>query len=476
MPPNSGVWVVAKRGRKAKHYVTQNGEVIEGLTRRKNGNWASTTDRNAHFGTKHTPEHEAIYRFRAWQAKRNGSKIEYEIEMPVSPKDGEKLNRLLGCFPETKEEGKRIKQTGMMRIAEEVPENIFWEKVGGILSTNQGRRRAAQASGVKQLEWIDEVKPPADPLPLTAIGELYYGRVLKEPKGSGEPYVFDFANAKKTSHNQRTRVRLAWKEFCNSVAPAKSIAEIDESSIERWGKFLHETIQGAKTLRERIANVQTVLNYARPRHKQHLAEIDRVKLDISALVEKPEEPEANPQPIKPKHFGMALEVASTKWRAALLCALNLALHPKELADLLKKEIDLEDMTFVSNRKKRGRVRRCARLWARTVEAIRAYQQEEPHDSERLFVNGDGKPLNSHSIIDNWKRIRRRAGIPETVQFDSMRDGARTHMSGEGAAIVMGHSLGTADKYKLRMPHDPKVVQAVKDVEEAYFGQYNSKGG
>jgi len=252
-----------------------------------------------------------------------------------------------------------------------------------------------------------------------------------------------------------------WKEFCRKVK-VSTVEDITEEDIERWGRYLHSGKFAPKTIIHRINKVQSILKYAKPRHKKNSIYIDRVKLDISALIKRPKKPPPNPTPLSPKHLQALLSAADIKWTAIILMALNCALHPKEAADIRLSEISLSDRTFKTNRTKTG-VDRSAKLWTATIRAIKAYLKERAYESKYLFVNEEGKRLNRHSINDNWKRICRKAKI-RGFSFDCLRDSCRTWMAGdaEAAAMVMGQEYGESVKYTSRIPeHTVKVLNQVK---------------
>ena len=74
----------------------------------------------------------------------------------------------------------------------------------------------------------------------------------------------------------------------------------------------------------------------------------------------------------------------------------------------------------------------------------------------------------------FTRLRSKAGLPETVKAEHIRDGAYTAASANEkeedlgkSRILAGHKVGISDKYIMR---HPEIVAGVcKQVEKAYFG-------
>ena len=178
-----------------------------------------------------------------------------------------------------------------------------------------------------------------------------------------------------------------------------------------------------------------------------------------------------PQPISPEHFEALLNVADAKWTAVYLCALNFCMYPGEVAALKKGEIDLDARTLVTDRSETGQTR-IAVVWDRTVEAIRRYQAERPHESECVFVSQTGDACNANHVGRNFRRHREAAGLPETVQFAHIRDGSYTAAIEGGAdltdaKLLAGHAVGISDTYVRRNPR--MVEKACAAIEAAHFG-------
>ena len=125
--------------------------------------------------------------------------------------------------------------------------------------------------------------------------------------------------------------------------------------------------------------------------------------------------------------------------------------------------------------------RVAKLWQRTVDAIRAYQAAHPHCSDYVFVSRNGKPLTGESVRQPFVTLRKNAHLPETVTFEEIRDGAYLQafrISPIYARWVGGHAAWTGqpseskdivNDYVQRDPLDPNVVACCEAIERHYFG-------
>jgi hypothetical protein len=106
------------------------------------------------------------------------------------------------------------------------------------------------------------------------------------------------------------------------------------------------------------------------------------------------------------------------------------------------------------------VPRVAVLWPETVEAIRAV----PRLSDSLFVTeATRQPHNANTIGKYFRTLREEAGVPETVKFMHIRDGAYTAgcetegVQYEHVRVLAGHRTGMSDRYVKR---NPKLVASV----------------
>jgi integrase len=138
----------------------------------------------------------------------------------------------------------------------------------------------------------------------------------------------------------------------------------------------------------------------------------------------PEKASVKSEPIAAEHYRKLIEAVEDepKGKAIFLLALNAATYPSEAAAVKKDDINLDEETLVMDRGKTG-VLRVAVLWHRTVNAIGEYQSANRHQSEYVFVSRSGVPFSDNHITRNFSRRRDALGLPKSVQFAHIRDGA-----------------------------------------------------
>jgi integrase len=221
----------------------------------------------------------------------------------------------------------------------------------------------------------------------------------------------------------------------------------------------------------RFAGVNAVLSFARSQcREQDKPDLRRV-VDLVADNLKKLAVEENPSPIEPKHFRALLAQASIRDKAIMLLGLNGLMHGGEAPSTLVADINWQDGTLRARRTK-VRKPRVAVLWQRTLDAIKAYQQAHPHQSEYLFVANNGKPMTSECFRQRVVEYRRRAKLPKHVTFEGVRDagyGMAEETDRERAKWIAGHSTGMKDKYILRLPDKPSIRKCCQAIEKHFFG-------
>ena len=141
----------------------------------------------------------------------------------------------------------------------------------------------------------------------------------------------------------------------------------------------------------------------------------------------------------------------------------------EVSRITKAELDLSRKTLVTDREKTG-CDRIAVLWDSTVEAIRALP---PTRHTHLFLSREGGPYDAEGIRTAFSKLRKRAGVPDRVKFNHIRDGAYTAAIEGGADLIhakllAGHETGISDHYVRRKP--TMVQDACRAIERHYFGE------
>lgn len=440
-----------KTGRKPNHYTTTWGEEIKGLCLRpqkgRPGRFFPVGKSNVTFGSA-TDESRAIHRFRLWQAQQG---------------DGPKA---------TSEPIRRIIEAQRFDDMEsyEAPGEQFDERLNGdnslsvelhlerrrlrrLILTNP--RQAAIELDIPHLQFYPEM-PDAPNFTLIDLGEHY---LENKRNKQGIPL-----NAKHKKNSRKW-----WKDFCETVNVKYARDLSTEHITTYYDKVMAAFDKGmsASYVQGRFIKVKAILNWGILKTKD--AGDCRRARDFCGILEAPQS-EVNPCPIDPADFRKLLANADTTMKAILLFGLNAAMHNGEVAKTLKADIDLDARTLVARRTK-TRAPRVAWLWKRTVDAIRQYQKENPHESKFLFVSMTGNGITGERIRQRMVSLRNRAKLPDTVVYDGLRDaayGVAEEVDSERARFLAGHKTGESDKYVLRNAAGERMQKCCNAIEEHFF--------
>ncbi len=320
------------------------------------------------------------------------------------------------------------------------------------LQNPETRFELADRTGIPELARLDRLRPSALSIPLSELGDLYFVK-RKKP----------------LSESTRRDGQRYWNEFCELLS-VKLVSEITGQHVRNYHDTIYDRFNNGMSpsyVKARFATIKTVLNHALKR-QQDVENVQQV-LVCCKMLEAPASNPPDPKPIDRAHFRKLLEVANTKWRAILLLALNAAFYPSDICRTLKAHIKFEKHGLAEDRPKTG-VPRVAWLWDRTLEALTEYQSSSNHGGDTLFVSTVGTPYKrANQITKIFRRLRKQAEIPDTVQFAHLRDGAASNSGPDvnQTQMLLGHRIGEIDKYKLREPS--KVKEACEALEDHYFG-------
>src|SRR5205085_6444592 len=105
-----------------------------------------------------------------------------------------------------------------------------------------------------------------------------------------------------------------------------------------------------------------------------------------------------------------LKAGGDKWKAWLLCGLNLCMHLDEVCQVKWLELDLDRGTYASIRTKtqRKRIPQAATLWPETIAALRAIPRRG--QSPYVFTSSHGTRFNRDSRGNEFADLRRAAGV------------------------------------------------------------------
>lgn len=407
-----------------KHYRTSWNETILGLTRSADGRFRPIGRSTPAWSG--ADEAKAIHQFRRWQANQaQGGATAAELDEASGIHHGPTL------------EGK-----------------IYWTKYFHDLLVRDPRHAAIELDD-ERLARLNELGERLPSLTLAEIGQAYLN---KQPP---------------LSKNWKRQSRQFWDEFC-AVVKAETVRDVSPEDMSRYGDAILAAGKSPTYVAHRFGAIKSIFAFALKRGRD-TEQLNRV-LTLCKMLTPPRKNGTDPKPISPEHFAALLDAAPITFKAVFLLSLNAALYPSEVAAVKKSHI--RDGCLVMDRNKTGAVR-IAVLWQRAIDAIAAYQAEQPHESEYLFVGRTGQPWDGNHMSRHFRGIRAAAKtaddkpLPDTLEFAHIRDGAYSAAIQAGADItqarlVAGHSVGgISDAYIRRNPQ--MVADACRAIERHYFG-------
>ena len=186
-------------------------------------------------------------------------------------------------------------------------------------------------------------------------------------------------------------------------------------------------------------------------------------------------PSVNPKPISREHFHKLLEQAGTgPWRTWLPLGLNLCMSIGEVCGLRWEWFDLTKDTFscIREKTKRKRIPRAATLWPETLRCLKGIPQRGAY----VLVSSHGTQYNESTRGNEFSRFRGKLGLPVSVSFGCLRDGAYTAAlrgcpDERWARVLVGHTAGgLQDNYVLR---DPEMVKPACDANGTSISYNNN---
>ncbi len=388
----------------------------------------------------------AVHRFRVWQAEQQGADGARSATEVAAMSDAERQRWL--------SDGSARRQPTDDLTAALIAER---ERIRDLILTDP--KQAAIELRIPELAHRPP-KPEKPALTLAELGDFYHANKRNK---RGKPL----------SDKHIRLGKVWWKEFCDCVQ-VRYVRDITQPMIETYAAHVMSQFDAGMSptyVKHRFGKVVAVLNFGLAKGKD-IAETDRVlKLCKAALVPPADNP-VNATPISRADFQALLDQADIRQKAILLTALNFAMKSGEVAELNKADLDLPARTMVSQRGKTG-ITRVAVIWERTAEAIQAYLKAKPHRGEHLFNSRTGTRLTAKAAgrIVQSLRDEDHANLPDTVNFDCIRDGAYSAAIEAGAdlthaKLLAGHKIGMPDHYIRRNPK--MVADCCAAIEAHYF--------
>lgn len=412
-----------RRGRPAKHYVTTWGEVVPGLSLRKSGRFYPVGRADLSFGSD---EKLAVHRFRRWQSDQG---------IAVESFDAFAANSSVGSLIDAERE----------RIRSLILENP---------------KQAAIELNIPHLAF-HPATPEKPSVTLAELPSLYVTQKRSKRGGKLDP-------------DYQKNLKTWWTEFLTVCGSPTYARDVTAKMIQDYEAEIMRRFDGGMSptyVRCRFAAVKAVLQFAIDFTKDK-AECRRL-LDECGIFKAPAD-DAESRPLTPAEFQALLSKADVSMRAMLLFGLNCGMHNGEVAKTLRSDVDLDARTL-SARRSKNRNPRVAKLWGRTVEAIRAYLAERPNQSEYLFVSRTGARMTGERIRQRIVTLRESLGLPEDLTFEGVRDSALTAADGldieeRFVRYFCGHKTGEKDKYVLRQANNPSIVTISEAIEREYLSE------
>ena len=214
----------------------------------------------------------------------------------------------------------------------------------------------------------------------------------------------------------RDAIKL-WLRFL-ADAVGRAPEQLDHAALdtERVRAFLgwlaRERGCGARTRNHRLAAIKAFARYVASVAPEHLERCRKIREILPAHTEQREVGYLDGDEIA--RLAQATEGASAEHRdrALLLLLYNTGARVQEIVDLDLEDIHRETIPFVRLQGK-GRKERTCPLWARTVEALDAWQRERgtiTAATDPLFVNTRGQRLSRSGIAYILRRHAQRANL------------------------------------------------------------------
>lgn len=330
--------------------------------------------------------------------------------------------------------------------------------------------------------WIDEkynapsglsqAQPVPAPAALETVRDVF-NAYLKFIKANRSPKYFE-------------DMKVPLQEFCDTAAPATTkLTALKKEHFIAWREGVHQRVQAGKVsafwANKRIRALRAAFrramkDYTLTASKSHIDEL------LFTLYQMPE-PMPDSQPFPPDAIQKILDRCGVQLKAMILLALNGCLDNIDISRIQWESMDLSRCVVDYPRKKPNwkatRPRRF-RLWDRTRRALEAVQPVAEQRKGRVFSTHHGcewvRP-NKDSIIQEFTKLKRAAGITQKENFRNLRKSAVTAAAVAGVGevtieMLLGHASPKMwRRYAGVVP--PAVEEAIQKIEQHFFGAENT---
>jgi integrase len=394
-------------------------------------------------------ERRAVQKFRDWQAKNSPDSTVKLLNMANQPPPNQSSAQFAGHdmpLPASSEFLSDSPVRDLPKWVYEMPSAVLWGWLREQLITRP--EYIAKMTGILEVAGLRNLPLPRPPIKLADLVRLY---VEQNP-------------AKEKSKREALSVWNAFTQF----ASAKTLDDLTQETLLQYRQHIEQSGKSGGTKAAYYGRIKNIIAFGLKcglDTQQITAALARCKVLWTA--DKPSAPD--PQPISREDFSKLLTAGNGKWRAILLTAANCCMHLDEVCSIKWTEIDLAKKTYAAIRGKTAdqRIPRAAVLWNETAEALKAL----PRRGEYVFTSTHGTRYNRNSLGNDFAELRVKAGVPDTVKFDHIRDGSYTAAcqgttDERQARVLAGHKAeGLQDRYVLRNPEITAV--ACQAVYKAY---------
>jgi integrase len=409
---------------------------------------------------------EAIAKFRRWQEEGQGGKL---LQVIQSPKP--KIHRIKALEQQWAE---RFGGDGSAYIEaiKFISEESIWEQARQLIQDNPVL--AAQK------------------LKMPFLSDPNFMRTYKPKKSYTLVDIWN--NYLKRVSSITTRelgaTKASWTKF-SDIVKVKTVSELTKEVIRKYYDVLYCEYNGKMSttwIKSHFERVKRVMNYALD-SLDDISDLLEVKQRLVSVLKSPKDSILCPAKRIPKElFHQIMEASSIDEKAMWLLSINLAYYAIDIATLPLSAINLDEKTVIFRRGKTG-VHRAGILWNETIDAIRAYQKENPHRSSTLFQNRHTKICYvSARITEKFNQILEKLGIremsinkrvnPNNFRHSNFRDSfesicASKNIPQRAIDGVMGHT-GIAAKYTDIESAPDIAAPACQAVRDYYFGKEDKK--
>ncbi|MBW8017747.1 MAG: tyrosine-type recombinase/integrase [Planctomycetes bacterium] len=278
-----------------------------------------------------------------------------------------------------------------------------------------------------------------------------------------------------TDRDEKKKTKAAWELFLSCLNGKTSIEEIDLVDVKKFEKYLHQQDYTDKTINHYKNRASKVIKYnlseyeetsALQRVLNYFNKWEKLEINTSSTIAA--------QAISKKDFMKLYNNADLQTKAVMMLCLNTGTYLREVARIKISDIDLDEQTLMTNRNKKGRCRKFAYLWDRTVKDLKAYLATRKDSSDVLFkAYHGGEYKDGEGLRTSFYKLRKDCKLLKKVEFNHLRDTFQTvaneiSVSEYHSNMVMGHSSGkTKERYSHRRIHNELKTACLK-VEREFF--------